>query len=92
MAVLTAAQRKALSTKAFGLPEKAPGRGSYPMPDKAHAIAAESRASANATPEQQKRIRDKAHRMYPGMGSGMDASKMHSLSSMGRKRQHGVTV
>jgi hypothetical protein len=80
VATLNAAQRKALSTKVFGLPEKR----AYPMEDKTHARAAMSRASANATPAEQKRIRAKAHRMYPGMASGMDASKMHSLSSMSR--------
>lgn len=83
MAKLTADQRKTLSKKVFGLPEKAPGPGSYPMPDRSHAANAMSRASANASPADQKRIRSKAHKMYPGMGMA-DPSKMHSLASMGR--------
>jgi hypothetical protein len=75
MAKLTAATRKKLPTKVFGLPEKAPGPGSYPMPDKKHAAVAEAYAKHDATPAQQARIRAKAHRLFPGM-------QMHSLKSM----------
>jgi hypothetical protein len=45
MAKLTTAQRKALPKSAFAVPSKAPGPGSYPMPDKAHAANAKARAS-----------------------------------------------
>lgn len=82
MAKLTAEERKKLPKKVFGLPEKAPGSGSYPMEDEAHARSALSRASANATPAEQKKIRAKAHKLYPGMKQGRDAGKMCSLSSM----------
>ena len=41
MAKLTAAKRKALPKSDFGLP----GRKAYPMPDKAHAVAAKARAT-----------------------------------------------
>lgn len=50
MAVLTAAQRKRVPKSKMGLPKKkgpeggAP-KGSYPMPDKAHARNAKARAS-----------------------------------------------
>ena len=37
MARLTAAQRRALPKSKFLVPSKAPGPGSYPVPDKAHA-------------------------------------------------------
>lgn len=40
MARLTAAQRRALPKSDFAVPSKAPGPGSYPMPDKAHEGAA----------------------------------------------------
>jgi len=76
MAKLKAAERKALPTKVFGLPEKAPGSGSYPMPDKKHAAVAEAYAKRFASPAQQKRIRAKAHKLFPGM-------QTHPLSSMG---------
>ena len=45
MARLTAKQRKALTKSDFGIPGKAPGHGSYPMPDKEHARVAKSYAS-----------------------------------------------
>lgn len=40
MARLTAAQRRALPKSDFAVPSKAPGPGSYPEPDAAHARAA----------------------------------------------------
>lgn len=40
MARLTAGQRRGLPGAAFVFPAKAPGPGSYPIPDRAHAIAA----------------------------------------------------
>jgi len=45
MAKLTMAQRKALPKSAFAVPSKAPGPGSYPMPDKEHAGVAKGLAS-----------------------------------------------
>ncbi len=78
MAKLDTAERNALPKKVFGLPDKR----SYPMEDKAHARAALSRASANATPAQQKQIKAKAKRMYPGMHVGGDPGKMRSLACM----------
>jgi hypothetical protein len=40
MAKLTMAQRRALPKSDFLVPSKAPGPGSYPVPDKAHEKAA----------------------------------------------------
>ena len=40
MAKLTTAQRKALPKSAFLVPSKAPGPGSFPVPDKSHVQAA----------------------------------------------------
>lgn len=40
MARLSAAQRRSLPTSVYVFPSKAPGPGSYPIPDRAHAIAA----------------------------------------------------
>lgn len=40
MARLTASNRRQLPKSDFGVPSKAPGRGSYPMPDPEHAKVA----------------------------------------------------
>lgn len=40
MARLTAAQRRGLPASAYVFPDKAPGPGSYPIPDRAHAVIA----------------------------------------------------
>jgi hypothetical protein len=71
MGELSAAQRKKLKPKQFGLPEKAKtkeGRaesGSYPMPDAAHARNAKARATqqekkGNLSHAQAEKIRSKA--------------------------------
>ncbi len=44
MAKLTMAERRHLPLSSFAVPSKAPGPGSYPMPDKAHMTAAEGLA------------------------------------------------
>jgi hypothetical protein len=81
MAKLTAAARKNIPTKLFGLPEKAPGSGSYPLEDKSHALAAE-RLMHHASPADQKKIKSKIHRLYPGLAKGVDPSKTCGLSAM----------
>lgn len=60
MAVLSAADRRAVPKKDFGVPSKAPGPGSYPMPDKAHAEAA-LRLDHNASPSEKAHIDAMAH-------------------------------
>jgi hypothetical protein len=57
MAKLTAAKRKAMPSSEFGLP----GKRAYPMPDKAHAVAAKARATQFATPAQRAKIDAKAN-------------------------------
>ncbi len=64
--------------KLFGLPSKAPSSGSYPMPNRSHAISA-LRLLHNASPAEQTTIRAKAHSLFPGIAQ---AGRMHSLSSM----------
>lgn len=69
MARLSAADRKKLPSSKFGLPSKAKtasGKakaGSYPMPDKAHARAAESMAARFASPAQRSKIDAKARKV-----------------------------
>lgn len=76
MAVLTAAQRKKIPTKLFGIPEKAPGSGSYPLADAAHARDALSRSAGKPVAA---RIRRKVRELYPGIKQG---GKLRSLSTM----------
>lgn len=63
MAKLTSAQRAKLPKNEFGVPSKAPGSGSYPMPDKAHARVAKARAAEFASPAERKKIDAKASRI-----------------------------
>lgn len=63
MARLTAAQRKALPKSDFAVPSKAPGPGSYPMNDAAHAKAAKSRAAQFAAPAEKAKIDAKANKV-----------------------------
>ena len=74
MAELTAKKREKLPAKDFGLPEKARTAdakresGNYPMPDKAHARNAKSRAAqqqaaGNLTKTQRQRIDRKADKI-----------------------------
>lgn len=63
MVRLSYGQRKKLKKSTFGVPSKAPGSGSYPMPDRAHAANAKSRASQFASPSEKKKIFAKANRI-----------------------------
>ena len=74
MAELSAKKRENLPAKEFGLPEKARTKtqkkesGNYPMPDKAHARNAKSRAAqqrkaGNVTKQEEERIDRKADKI-----------------------------
>lgn len=65
MARLTMAQRRALPKSAFAVPSKAPGPGSYPIPDRAHIAAAEGRAKQFGTKATQEAVRRKIHAKFP---------------------------
>jgi len=56
-------QRKALPKSAFAVPSKAPGPGSYPVEDKAHAKNAKSRAAQFASPAVKAKVDAKANRI-----------------------------
>ena len=81
MAKLTTKARKHLPEKAFA----GPGR-SYPIEDKAHARAALSRASGNASPELQAHIKAKVRRKYPSIAVEGSPSKPRGDRA---KRQKG---
>lgn len=67
MAVLTYRARKRLSKRSFAIPEKAPGPGSYPIHDIAHARNALARVMQHGTPEEQARVKAAVARKYPGL-------------------------
>lgn len=74
---LDMADRNRLPSKDFALPghgsgPSGKGSGSYPIPDAAHARAALSRASANASPSEQAEIRRKVHSKFPSIGDRAD--------------------
>ena len=74
---LTTAERHALPTGDFALPGRGTGpggtgSGSYPIPDRGHAISALSRASAKATPAEQRTIRAAVRRKFPGISQQGD--------------------
>jgi len=63
MAKLTAAARRALPKSAFAVPSKAPGPGSYPVNDRAHAANAKARASQFASPAVKAKVDAKANKI-----------------------------
>lgn len=74
MAKLSMAQRKALPKSDFAVPSKAPGPGSYPIPDAAHAKNAKSRASQFAGPKVKSKVDAKANKKL-SKNKGMNMNK-----------------
>lgn len=64
MSKLNAAARKAIPTSQFAVPSKAPGSGSYPIPDKAHAQNALARSSGKPVASQ---VKAKVNSRFPGL-------------------------
>lgn len=62
MAKLSMAQRKALPKSSFAVPSKAPGPGSYPIPDASHAANAKARATQFASPTVKAKVNAKANK------------------------------
>lgn len=94
MAKLTAKKRKSLPKSAFVYPSKAPGSGSYPIHDRAHARAALSLAAKKTTSGSASKVRAAVARKYPDMVSGSAPKKRSKGSvakgrSMARKRSSG---
>ena len=73
MAELDAAERKALPKSDFVFPDRAPGPGSYPVPDEDHARDALARVAANGTPEEQAEVRRAVHERFPDLDLGGEA-------------------
>jgi hypothetical protein len=74
---LSTAERRQIPKSDFALPEKAPGSGSYPIKDKAHARAA-LRLRGHASPEDQARIKRAVASKYPDLGKGKKEKKRAS--------------
>lgn len=74
MAKLSTEVRKSIPKSKFGVPSKAPGSGSYPMPDKAHAANAKARVAAHGTPAEKKAVNAKANAIL-GKSAGKPAQK-----------------
>lgn len=81
MGVLNTRARKRLSKSQFAIPSKAPGSGSYPIPDRSHGQNALARVSQHGTPAEKKRVRAAVHRKFPAM-SPKRAAK-HIAQAMG---------
>lgn len=69
MATLSPKARKALPKSAFAIPEKAPGPGSYPIHDEAHARNALSRVAQHGNPSERSRVRKAVSRRYPHLAT-----------------------
>ncbi len=64
MAKLSYQARKKMSKKQFIVPAKAPGGGSYPIPDEAHARNALARSSGKPV---EAKVRRAVHKKFPGI-------------------------
>lgn len=93
MGKLDAKERQSMPKSDFALPgkgegPKGAGAGSYPIPDKGHAMAALSRVSANGTSEEKAEVRKKVHDKFPGMGE-MKSKERYGKVKAGRMTRHG---
>ena len=82
MAKLTPEQRKKLPLSAFAIPGKAPGPGSFPINDRAHAIAAQRMACA---PGQKCAVDKKIASKFPDMLKKKGNGKSPFLSNKQRR-------
>ena len=67
MAKLSYRERKRLRKTSFAIPGKAPGAGSYPIPDIVHGRNALARVAQHGTPEEKRRVRRAVFRKYPSL-------------------------
>lgn len=76
MGILSSTQRKGLASSSFAIPSKAPGSGSYPIPDASHARNALSRASQFGSPAVKAAVRRKVSAKFPGIGKKKKKASM----------------
>lgn len=65
MGELSSAERHRLPRSDFVFPDKAPGPGSYPIPDEDHARDALARVAADGSGEEQEEVKRKVHDRFP---------------------------
>lgn len=68
MAVLSSSDRKNLSKSQFAVPSKAPGSGSYPIPDKSHAQNALARVSQYGSPAEKAKVQSAIQKKFKQFG------------------------
>lgn len=83
MAKLTTQARKDLSKSDFVFPDKAPGSGSYPIPDEAHARDALARSSGK--PEAGAVARA-VHKKFPTIDKGSSKREPGMLEKLARSK------
>ena len=71
MADLSSKQRDQLDKSQFAIPEKAPGSGSYPIPDLAHARNALARVSQFGSADEKARVHAAVAKKYPDLAAGI---------------------
>ena len=86
MAKLDDADRKAIPTNDFAVPSKAPGPGSYPIEDRAHAVNALARSSGKPV---EATVRRAVEKKYPGVGAKVQGRPGESMDQMA-DRMHRV--
>lgn len=60
--------RKSMKESEFALPGKRQGgKGGYPIPDASHARNALARVAQHGSPSQQREVREKVHKKFPGI-------------------------
>lgn len=72
MSKLSTKDRKALPKTAFVFPAKAPGSGSYPIPDKAHARDALARSSGTSDASA---VKSAVAKKFPGIVQSSERSQ-----------------
>lgn len=86
MAVLNAAARRALPKADFAVPAKAPGSGSYPLPNRAHAINALARSSGKPVAAV---VRRKVAAKFPAIAQGMKKGGLVEAEEKGEREDKG---
>jgi hypothetical protein len=74
MSKLTYQQRKNMPRSEFVNPSKAPGSGSYPIPDLSHGRNALARVSQFGSPAEKAVVRAKVHAKFPNIGKNEQKS------------------
>jgi len=86
---LSTKERKLLKKGSFAIPSKAPGPGSYPIPDIAHARNALARVAQHGTPEEQAQVRAAEYRKFPELKKNK-ADEAQDFTKLSSKEKKGL--